>query len=1125
MKSIIYRAALAAMSAFAVSCTDDPLVDGWSWSDGECSLSMDVGFTSYGTALDTRAGTGGTPGNAIGEVNTLQVLFYSNVGADKIEGRSDEENAVLKYVFKGTPTTGGEGSGSADDNATNEVHQGTFTFTREDAPRTDEDSPTPDKGISESGNTTRHMTFKLDNVERGNYRIYVVANMPAGFDATRDALTVYDLRHYQLKWNATDIAANNAMFGFFAKASSTTNVISQAPLIGISGPLSEPLHAWIKRAVSKVTVAFDGSELEPEVRVYIKSVQLRDLPRTCSLGAVNAPGEADGTTEEVLFPNGTEEEDQLTRYGTITYSSVSGGDPAHVVYRESPYYPDFAGDRENDEDVKAWRQKVHNATTNALYFFENCQGMGTNDKNDENGTYKPQTDTYGGENGGNSVPDDYDRGYEKDKKPYGTYVEVKAYYENDNLAKRTSGNIVYRFMLGKDIETDFNAERSIHYKLTLKFNKHANDVDWHIDYNDEEGNHTPTKIYVSYNYNTPSILPFQFVDPKKVVYLAAQITENNWGPDDNSIAHFTGIPNPNGLGKGFLSLRYDPNVRIGSGVVGEPEEEFDRSKDASKVAEYWNLYSGNEKQIYLEDSKKSNELDLNEDEDADKRFKFDFHYRQNSDGKWVTNVNIPLYTRPLVIYKSTSYTGANPYYTTTRSAKVRITYRLEGESEDHTMDVDIEQVHRIDNPSGIWRRSDNTDSFAVTLMQQTGPESYTGRNVPLTGRAYTPYQSKGSWRAYIYKAIGTDGSEDAWYTLTAGSQQANAIGEYIQGVDGTDISFTYRPISRIGATEVRCGIIKIEYNDYTCTHLIMVRQGYEPLRISDDANAPRWHTFNLYDNNEEVNHPCDGGSLFIRGEYTPSIMDDQSLNNEGDLSNSRNLFGTAVAYLYNTAGGTYQISRNSGNNGMASKNNFSPAAVILSGNDHTYNPSSDGSMPTYLQYRTLKDAASTRVTIDKLYGVLYADGATTTATDFNTATGCLHKDVRDGLTNKGMRGAFAYNSNDARQVFFPIGATGFGRRKFDGSLQYSFGDTYNDGDYPWANAPLLNSLYSNEGAIYWMRTYATKSETGSTHTNGDNAWDINYKTYDFDFMDADINARYGTHQNSRSLSLIRLVDN
>lgn len=37
-------------------------------------------------------------------------------------------------------------------------------------------------------------------------------------------------------------------------------------------------------------------------------------------------------------------------------------------------------------------------------------------------------------------------------------------------------------MLGKNMSDDFNAERNTHYKLTLVFNKDANDIDWHIDY-------------------------------------------------------------------------------------------------------------------------------------------------------------------------------------------------------------------------------------------------------------------------------------------------------------------------------------------------------------------------------------------------------------------------------------------------------------------------------------------------------------------------------------------------------------------------------------------------------------------------------------------------------------------
>ncbi len=42
-------------------------------------------------------------------------------------------------------------------------------------------------------------------------------------------------------------------------------------------------------------------------------------------------------------------------------------------------------------------------------------------------------------------------------------------------------------MLGKNADDDYNAERNFHYKLTLRFRGHANDVDWHIEYDEDKG--------------------------------------------------------------------------------------------------------------------------------------------------------------------------------------------------------------------------------------------------------------------------------------------------------------------------------------------------------------------------------------------------------------------------------------------------------------------------------------------------------------------------------------------------------------------------------------------------------------------------------------------------------------
>lgn len=53
------------------------------------------------------------------------------------------------------------------------------------------------------------------------------------------------------------------------------------------------LHAWIRRAASKVTVAYDASALKEGVFIYLKSVQIKDIPTHCYLGKDNKVGAED----------------------------------------------------------------------------------------------------------------------------------------------------------------------------------------------------------------------------------------------------------------------------------------------------------------------------------------------------------------------------------------------------------------------------------------------------------------------------------------------------------------------------------------------------------------------------------------------------------------------------------------------------------------------------------------------------------------------------------------------------------------------------------------------------------------------------------------------------------------
>lgn len=116
--------------------------------------------------------------------------------------------------------------------------------------------------------------------------------------------------------------------------------------------------------------------------------------------------------------------------------------------------------------------------------------------------------------------------------PYGTYIEVDAYYRSINEEKVGSGDIKYRFMLGKNITTNYDAERNHHYKLTLKFKNFANDADWHIEYAEPEpGIEVPNPYYISYLYNRTMDLPIK-INPgyAKVESVKAEIINNGWAP-------------------------------------------------------------------------------------------------------------------------------------------------------------------------------------------------------------------------------------------------------------------------------------------------------------------------------------------------------------------------------------------------------------------------------------------------------------------------------------------------------------------------------------------------------------------------------------------------------------------
>ena len=144
--------------------------------------------------------------------------------------------------------------------------------------------------------------------------------------------------------------------------------------------------------------------------------------------------------------------------------------------------------------------------------------------------------------------------------------------------------------------------------------------------------------------------------------------------------------------------------------------------------------------------------------------------------------------------------------------------------------------------------------------------------------------------------------------------------------------------------------------------------------------------------------------------------------------------------------------------------------------------------------------------IEQGYGILYGDGATATADHINDAYGYDYTQEKSG---HGMRGCFVYNKNTGKNLFFPIGASGYGHRRHaeGGILRYASGQTDyfathpipvnpQDGIYTYPNgvadAPLFHDIYMRPGAVYWYRTQGGIIPYGPYV-----GWDINYFTFDF----------------------------
>lgn len=1080
IKHTLHVTALLLVMLSATSCVDDILDDPNSFPEGDARISIEVEFSPY-AAQQVRSFQDNISGKIISDIDDLVILVYDS------DGNILEGDMGKRYYPK---------------SALNPI----------DVVRKDEDASNGHK----AENSTKKVVLSFD-IPFGRYYMYAVANIgKMGSNGVRasslDALdkmdisTVSKLLDISVDWDNDNILNNCQMLGVFTDGRGdpphtpdNSNLDSNPNYKTIAINRSDIMcHAWLRRCASKITIDFDGSGLLENTYVYFKQATVHDIPKQCKLGSRNKV-----TSATQLYTN---------RKGG--YTAPADDPTSHPNYRPND------GTRivySNDEDYRNWPHVArgtnsltkivnsdgdsisdwHSENAPALYLFENMQGDGKEGVNDKEMSV---------ENNGDNVDG---RDEEKDNMPCGSYIEVEGYYDYHTSLHVSQGHIYYRFMLGKDVKINFDTERNYHYKLTLKLRGKGNDYDWHIEYDEKEGFDVRDPYFVSYLYNHSSTIPFKYTpsDESWEVYkLKAEIVGNNWWPDHASSSIYYDAEakkqNPRSewarydlvddFNKNMTAVDKEGNTRnrfLGNGFLSlrktsETNVSFTHTGNYKGV---WNTWKTTDENRSMNDSYfyacpqpvRTTDKGIKYGIDRSMRWyyfdgtndtsnKGDEAYtmtKNTSTGGY--EFNIPMYTRAKTLIKATGHTANNPFVGHTRTAFVRLTVYLRKKDNHKVTDVKsqivrVEQVKRVINPKGIYRKKGNNEPFHVTLMDLMSED----------GENFTPIQSRGPWMAEVL-------GEDDFIKL-------NGRHKVIHGSTDTYVDFRVN-FNQMNLNNTRNAVIRVRYNNYTCVHLIFVRQGYDPV----DVGGTKWRISNLrnIDLADDDSDPRDEGSLFKRNGLTHAI---HPINNRYDTFINANIsFPSTMQSVY--------LSDSKGN----------PASSLTAWN--SFNSSGNFSDDRIASMKDFSDMYSNK-DIEFGFGVLYADGATTTANNVKDAYGFYYGDVEGGDklgATRGMRGLFAYDKTNYHNIFFPMGRSGYGHRKTEdivnpsGVLRYSCGQTAFN---PQSCQPLFYGLYYSPGAIYWAKEQTTSGiidiGSGQQIASDDNGvgFDINFFTYDTNYI-------------------------
>lgn len=1094
------------------SCYDDTLrLYEDNLTEGEVLVSFDANFEPFAEADLTRSVSGGAAGDVLKDLDDLCLILY------------DKNGVIVSGYPKEVSLT-----------------------SVEDVDRNDGDGAYTG-AIAEA--KTKHATFNA-TIPVGDYYIIGVANLGNGSKESASTLdylnshsseiqTLHGLRNMRMTWDYAqgNIGNNDQMLGYFDMADihESPNANSHFSLVGIHSS-GITLKTWLRRCASKITVDFDGSALRDNVYVYIKDVKIKNIPADCTLG-FGKENEANSSTVTYDYNNvaGIHEGnstfasllDENHNSQVITFGEGTEFNEWPCITNGSPYL--MENEKNSDGSETSVKMDLHSETSQALFFFENMQGRSPHPKVS---TADPST---GKPEGSGNSSYDYDGVYALDGVPAGTYIEVTAHYISTNYDNVGDSDIKYRFMIGKDAIDNCDAERNSHFKLTLKLRGNANDYDWHVDYHEEEGFDAPNPWYVSYVYNHSSMMPFKYTPPAgyKVVKIEAEIIENPWYPTfkngkpdvpggDSDAPYFDDSNRK--LGNGFLALRSpmsEENMTFNDGTLVTDVEASGKTFEGG--GRYNGITPDYNDNFFYGKSPSASQIDkstrtyyFDGTSDLTNKQNDSYTYRLEKDARTGVDkyiFNIPLFTRQKVLVKETGYSGNNPFVAKTRTAKLQLSATIVpeagGAEEVVSKVIDVIQVKRLVNPKGVYRRAGNNQDFHVILMERND----------ISEDEFHKTVSDGPWRAEI---IG----DNNFITLD-GKQN-------ISGATRTNIDFTIKFNKTNGKSMPnKNAIVRILYNNYTCTHLIFVRQGYDAQALSvygfnsdsntsDDQEPTKWSTFNLIADGLEASDPRDEGSLFKFGNISTPI---DVINNvyDGDQYGDGDVFLRGFNSF--SAPNAFQIVGTDGNIKM--KNGEKD---LIAWDADGFKSDDKGFVNTNSNVASIRDFEQLYLTqnLQTGYGVLYADGATTTQTKTVDIFGYNRRSPStkdNGESIRGMRGVFVYNYNvnnpsapcTGRNVFFPIGRSAYGHRKdkdgpdkVAGVLRYSCANNSVDSrkNSFSSKAPLFVSLLRREGAIYWAReksdnylTWNKSQGTGYAY-----ALDLNYFSFDVNSIgNSDIN--------------------